>query len=142
MSTAAFIQSILPVLAARALTGGVVSPAQGQVGITFNGLTGHLSTDVNAATTDRAPEWAGQNINAFNPGLNYRIRLDVLSGVAPNEPGSSAVGANLTLNFTGRNWGLVRNTPGTSTGVWRVTLTDLSGGYFVEADFTMTVTNT
>lgn len=137
-------QGLQPFLTARFVAGGIVTPGTGEASISFNGITGQMSTSQNFVSVAHPPEWAGAERvqGGQNPGRYYQARLDVLSGNAPNAAGGSAVGVFLNLSGTGLSWGLERTAVGGSAGVWRVTLLELGSNRTYEVDYNMSVTNT
>jgi len=133
-------QGFIPGIIDRAVVGGgAIFPTTGQAGVSFNGLTGDMSTSVNFVNTSRAPEWAGsQGTGSANPGAGFEIRCDVLSGLGPNN--GDLINTWLTLSGTGREWSLERSAIGSSVGTWRVQIRPINGNVLAQADYSITTT--
>lgn len=132
-----------PSLSNTSINGSVASPTipWAAVGLFVDGsLRSRIGTGTfptGSVTTNRLPQWCGFSVSPSSSyGNDFQCRLDVQSGDAPSA-GSASVGVWIGLNAP-VEW-LLQGvaSPGTRSGVWRISVRELFG-LTVFADYTMT----
>lgn len=121
---AAFGPVVTPLITNRNLASSVAFPGMASAGLSFDGITGDLTTFITTVGTNQSPEWD----NGGNPDplpLKFYIKCTVLSGSAP-EGGSSAINTFILLSGVAfHQWSISNNTITLKTATWRI---DISWG--------------
>ena len=132
-----------PVLVSRALVSNVPNTENALVQVELSPL-GILQTTEGGGggvTTNRLPEWWGRPFaSSYDIAEGFQANCFVSSGNGPNGV-SAPVGPWIDMNGASVLWQLFRNTVGTFTGIWVISIRSRgTTDVLATANFTMTAT--